>query len=261
MAVYALFLLVLLVMADWAIHRPSDATAEDAALVYCLAPAHVGSLVNAAEALGVASADPSPGTVRYAGRELPVARWRAVDPVDFRRACDADAVAGLPANALASASPDGAAGSLEPLLDILLPVIAGALLTMAADDIKQAADRRWVQADELRADWRDFEEALRSWVAQARKNEGIPPTGDLEVRRRLLEATLRKIRSQHRKSSNISKLSGDINKLGWSAALIKGWDNPDGRAQEIEGSLSSTRTLLEHVASVLERGPWPSWRK
>jgi hypothetical protein len=257
MAIYALLLLVFLVVADWAIHRPGDAAAQDADLVYCLAPAHLGGLVNAGETLDLVSAGPSPGTVRVAGRELTLARWRVVDSGDFNRVCDAYAAAGAPA----SASSDGSAGSLEPLLDILLPVIAGALLTMAADDIKQVADRRWEQADELRADWREFENAMVSWVAEARKNEGIPGTGDVDAKRRIFAATLRKIRSQHRRSSNIRTLSDDFDNLGGPVALAAGWDDPNGRAQEITDSLSSIRTLLEQVAGALERGLWPSWRK
>lgn len=257
MAIYALLLLVFLVAADWAIHRPGDAAAEDANLVYCLAPAHLGGLVNAAETLGLVSPSPSPGTVRAAGRELTLARWRVVDSGDFRRACDAYAAAGIPASAQSNWSAD----SLEPLLDILLPVIAGALLTMAADDIKQAADRRWAQADELRADWRELENAMVSWVTEARKNQGIPGTSDVDAKRRLFAATLRKIRSQHRRSSNIKKLSDDFDNLGGPVALTAGWDDPDRRAQQITDSLSSIRTLLEQVASALERGLWPSRRK
>jgi hypothetical protein len=257
-AIYALLLLmVLLVVAGSAIYRPSDAPAEDADLVYCLAPGHVKGLVNAAEALGLVTPGPSLGTLRSAGQELSLARWQVVDHSDFRRACDAYAAADDSAGTPSAQ----AASGLEPLLVILLPVLAAALLAMLAGDIKQAGDRRWVQADELRADWREFEDAVDWWVAQARKNEGIPETGDVEAKRRLFAATLRKVRSQHRRSTNIRKLSDDFDGLGGSAALAHGWDDPEGRAREITGSLASIRALLEQVASALERGVWPSWRK
>lgn len=257
MAIYALLLLVFLVVADWTIHRSgNDAAAEDASVVYCLAPTHLDGLVNAAASLGLATAGATPGTLRVDGRQLTLARWRAADGGDFRRACDAYATTGLPAGA-ESGGPDASAAGLQPLLDILLPVIAGALLTMAADDLKQAADRRWAQGDELRADWRGFEDAVDSWMAEAAENRGLPDTSDIESKQRTLEATLRKIQSQHRGSSNIRELCDSYKKLGASLSLTDGWDDPQGKAQMITGSISSFRALLERVAGALERRIWP----
>jgi hypothetical protein len=150
------------------------------------------------------------------------------------------------------------------VLAILLPVIAGALLTMAADDIKQASNRRFEQADELRADFRAFETAVQLYV-QARRNPlnvGAPSLDGLDEKRRTLMATLRKIRSQHRKWPTIVILQ-DYLAGGLGPSIANGWDGEDAaggsaRAKQITDCLGTFRSSLERVAGALERRIWLS---
>jgi hypothetical protein len=259
MAVYALLLLVFLAFADWGFQRHGNAATEDADLVYCLAPAHLDGLVNAAVSLGLAGAGSDPGAVRAGGQTLPLAEWRAADGADFRRACDAYATVSMPAR-----PQDAQSTGVQAVLAILLPVIAGALLTMAADDFKQAADRRWAQADELRTDWMAFESAVRSYVRARRSTltGGRPSVDDLGAKRRTLAATLRKIHAQHRKSPTIGTLHDNLaGELGPSIA--DGWDGKDTaevstRAKQITDCLDTFRSSLEKVAGALERRIWLS---
>lgn len=259
MAVYALLLLVFVVFAYWGLQRPGNAAARDANLVYCLAPAHVDGLVNAAESLGLVGAGSAPAAMLVGGQKLSLARWRAAHGADFQRACDAYATAAMPAQA-----PDAQSTGIQAVLTILLPVIAGALLTMAADDFKQTADRRWAQADELRTDWTAFESAVQAYVRTRRSalTGGRPSPDDLAAKRRTLMATLRKIHAQHRKSPTIRTLQDNLaGELGPSIA--DGWDGKDTaevstRAKQITDCLDTSGSSLDKVAGALERRIWLS---
>lgn len=261
MAFYALLLLVLLAVATWRFQTSGDAASQDADTVYCLAPAHMDGFVRAAVSLGLAEASSTPAAMYVHGRKLAFAKWRSADNADFQQACDAYATAGLPAQATGTQ-----ATGIQAVLAILLPVIAGALLTMAADDFKQASDRRWVQADELRNDWRAFEATVRSYVAkrQMALTSGLPSPADLDAKRRILMATLRKIHSQHRRSPTIRILQNHLNgDLGTS--IVDDWDGGDAaqiraRVTQITDCLSTSGSWLEKIAGALERRVWLSFR-
>jgi hypothetical protein len=264
-AVYALLLFVALALLDWRLRTPADALSHDADLVYCLAPAHTESLVNAGISLGLGTAGPVPGVLDVGQRDLTPNQWRTVDDSDFERACAALATSSLPASMPGS----GDEGSgIQQVLDVLLPVVAGALLTLAADDVKQASDRRWAQADELRTNWAAFEGSVLSYV-KLRLNPpstGLPSLAELDGNRRALQGTLRKIFSQHRKSPTIrglrSLLSGSL-----GSTLSEGWGrsgDPDvnkkrrDRENEVRDCLDNFGADLEKVAATLERGIWLS---
>lgn len=227
--------------------------------MYCLAPAHLDGLVDAAVSLGLAGVGSSPGAMRVGGREISLARWRAADSADFQQACDAYATANMPASAPAVSAPAAESSGIQTVLDILLPVIAGALLTMAADDFKQASDRRWAEADELRTDWQAFHTTVLSYLRERQKAlaTGLPSATDLDAKRRALQATLRKIRSQHRKSPTIGglqdKLTGEL-----GPSIAGDWDGKDSRAKQITDCLDAFGSSLEQVASALERRIWLS---
>jgi hypothetical protein len=255
MAVYALLLLVSLVLVDWGFQASGNTAAQDADIVDCLAPGHLDGLVSAAVSLGLAGAGSTPDMMRVGARELSVTEWRAADVADFQRACDAYAATSMPAQA--SAPQDG---GVQTVLTILLPVIAGGLLTMAADDFKQASDRRWAQADKMRADWAEFGTAVRDYVRARRSPlaEGGPSPDELDTRRQTLAATLRNIRSQHRKSPTIRTLQENLlGELGPS--ISDGWDGGDSaRAKQITDCLDAFGSSLERVAGALERRVWLS---
>lgn len=252
MAVYALLLLFFLAVAEWAFHTSDDTATRDANLVYCLAPARLDGLVNAAVSLGLADAGSSPAAMHVRKRNLPLAQWHAADEADFDRACDAYAAAARPA-------PAAQGTGIQSVLDILLPVIAGALLTLAADDVRREGDRRWAEADELRAAWVAFRAAAQSYVKERMKplTTSLPPTTELDARRGDLDAVLGKIRFQHRKSPTIRSLQDKLNDdLGRS--ITANWDRKDSRAKHITNCLGTYGTSLEKVAGILERRIWLS---
>ena len=258
MAVYALLLLVFLAIADWGFHHTSGDSTQDAQLVYCLAPGHLAGLVSAAEALDLAGQGSAPSGVIVGGRTLSLAHWRAADAPEFQRSCAAYATANMPS----PSAPGTSDSSLQTVADVLLPVIAGALLTMAADDFKQAADRRWAQADELRADWRAFQAAASAFAALCAQPTpaGKPATDDLDEKRRKLLQTVRKIRGQHRRDARIGGLQPPLEDGPLGPTLRGGWDadHPARQARErhLLDSLVTYGAALDDVANSLERRVW-----
>ena len=263
-AVYALLLLVVLVLVEWGFQHSGNATSADANQVYCLAPSNQGGLVHAAVSLGVAAPGSTPRAVSVSGRKLTLMQWRAADDSGFHRSCDAYAAAFEPAAPAQGKQDSG----IQQLLTILLPVMVGAFLTLAADDAKQASDRRWTQAGELRADWNAYQSAVESYVRrrQDTARSGEPSAADVEASRRALRATLLKIQSQHRKSPTIVGLQQDLDgDLG--PAIANGWGKGDNgsdpasrnqRANEIRGCLETFGSSLQKVAGALERRIWLS---
>ena len=261
-AVYALLLLAVLVLAGWVLQAPESAGSQDAALVYCLQPARKGDLVDAAVSLGLAGADSTVSQMRFGGRRLTLAEWRSADNGAFLRACDALAADALPAQS------GNAVTGLAAIWLILLPVIAGSLITLAVDDIKQASDRRWVQAAKLRADWKAFDRAVGSYTEhQVNRSAGIPRSAEVDESRQDLVATLRKIQSQHRKSPTIGTLKRTLTTGDLGAAITGGWDPGDDqankrkrndRAGQIKTYLSEAESSLEKIVGALERRVWLS---
>ena len=260
MAVYALLLLAALVLVDW---KFQAAGSQDADIVYCLQPAHQGSLVNAAVSLGLAGPGSTASQMRVGGRRLTLAGWRTADSDEFQRACDALAATAMPAQ------PGDTGTGTAAILSILLPVIAGSLLTLAADDIKQASDRRWVQADELRAGWKAFVQAVTSYGEdQVKRLDGIPKSAQVDESRQNLVATLRKIHSQHQRSPTIRALKDRLEVGGdLGSGITEGWEPGDdeasekkrsGRAEQIKGNLDQAESSLLKVAGALERRVWLS---
>jgi hypothetical protein len=261
MAMYALLLLAALVLIDWRFEASGGTASRDADIVYCLAPGHLDGLVAATVSLGLASPGSTPAAIQAGGRSMPLGTWRTADGADFERACDAYATVGLPSSAPAAPST-----GIQDILTILLPVVAGALLTMAADDFKQASDRRWAQADELRADWQVFQASVLSYIESRKRvlSDGIPSSNEVDTARRALVATLRKIHSQHRKSPTIrilqNQLAADLGPF-----IADGWDSGDAvgignRAKQIVDCLGTFGSSLNDLAGGLERRVWLSSR-
>lgn len=260
MAVYALLLLAALVLVDWRFEA-SGSGAQDADTVYCLAPGHLGGFVTAATNLGLIGSSSNSVTIHAGGRTMPMASWRASDGADFERACDAYAAAGMTTEA-----PAVPGAGAQDVLTVLLPVLAGALLTMAADDFKQASDRRWAQADELRADWQTFQAAVLSYTGRRQRalSPGIPSPNDVDTARRTLAATLRKIHSQNRRSPTIRILQNHL-AADLGPVIAEGWDSGDAtvirnRANQITDYLNTFGSSLDELAGKLERRVWLSSR-
>jgi hypothetical protein len=258
-AIYALLVVLFLAGADWGLRTRDNAGTQDTDLVYCLVPAHLGGLVNAGEALGVVGSGSSPTAILAGGQKLSLAQWRAVDGGDFQRTCTAYATANMPAQVAGV----GPSDNVEAVLAILLPVIAGGLIALAADDVRRASDRRWANIGQLRADWQAFETAVNSFVADSTRVVGgsQPSDEDLSAKRRALQASLGKMPSAYRKSLSIKALQDDLADDGLLGPSIKtGWDGDASgkqvRAKQITDRLSNCRVSLESVAGALERRLW-----
>jgi len=262
MAVYALLLLAALALVGWALQTSQSGDSRDAALVYCLQPAHQGDLVGAAVSLGLADVDSTVGWIRVSGQRLTLAEWRSADDDAFQRACNALAAEAMPAQ-----SGDMGTGPAE-IWSVLLPVIAGALITLAADDIKQASDRRWVQADQLRAEWKAFDRAVVSYAkSQVGRPGGIPESTEVDESRQDLITSLRQIHSQHRKSPTIGTLKDTLAAGDLGPAITGGWDSGadqankekrNDRAKQVKVYLGEAESSVEKIAGALERRIWLS---
>jgi hypothetical protein len=255
-ALLAVFFLVLL--ADWGFRQQGSTAPADASRVYCLAPAHTGGLVTAAVSLGLAAPGSTTIAMHVNNQVLSLDKWRTGHVSDFERACDAYAEA----NMSGQAAPAPATGGIQALLDILLPVIAGAVLTMGIGTAKDASDQRRAQAAELRTGWHAFRSAAETFVAQCLQSQGgLPPTDDVDAKRRALEATLREVRDQHGKDGKAPVTEGILQgldgELGTSVALNWSGDKL-GRARQVRASLDTFGPQVEKVAGALERKIWPS---
>jgi len=263
LVVYALLLLVAaLVLVGSVVQNPESEGSKDAAIVYCMQSAHQDNLVGAAVNLGLASVGSTASQMRIGKRRLSLTQWRTADEDDFVRACDA-----LAADAVPAPSASGDTGPAA-IWSILLPVIAGALITLLVDDVKQASDRRWVQADQLRADWKAFDRAVTSYTErQVDRPAGIPGTTEVDDRRQDLITNLRKIQSQHRNSPTIGNLKDTLTTGNLGSAITSGWKSGDNqadkrkrndRAGQVRAHLGEAESSLEKITGALERRVWLS---
>jgi hypothetical protein len=264
-ALYAVLLLAALIALNLIFRLSGDAAAQDADTVYCLAPAHQGELINAALDLGLVGSGSSVAALSSHGTVESLPQWRAKDDPDFQRACDALAAPAMPSGGGSESSANG----ILQLLNVLLPVAVGAMLALAVDEVKQGADRRWAQAEELRTAWSGFRGVAESYVKeQRRKLSGGPLPGDLDAPRRELAAILRRIQLQQRRSRNINRLKSALG-TSLGSGITQDWPGGDSRdagdrreakADGITASLEEFDSSLQLVASKLERKVWLSSR-
>jgi hypothetical protein len=270
MAAYALLLLSALLGVVIIVRRDADqgaaasAAAADSRLVYCLQNSRRADLVSAAAALRLARPGATAGDVLVGGRQLTLPAWRQADSGAFDRACNALAAIAVP-------PPSGSDNGTTSTLEVLLPVVAGAVLTLAADDIGKASDRRWAQADALRAAGRAFAAPVLAYakLREEARTPGLPSRQPVDDSRRDLTTALRNIHSQHRRSPTIKQLqitlAGDC--LGppiadnWAiGADQQSRDQRKTRTEQIKRDLEKADSSLEKVAHALERRIWLSWR-
>lgn len=262
---FALLILAVLVVVSWKVQSSSDQDSRDANTAYCLAPGHEEGLVNSAASLGLVGSGSSPSAIRLSHSVIPLTLWRSKDGDAFQRACDADA-----APAVRAGGPSGQGGGPGALLTVLLPAVAGALLTLTINEITQGSDRRWVQADALRESWNAFRGTVEAYVAKKPElNPGTLPTPEEIARlRRDLETKLRVIQSQHRKSPTVAGLRGQLTAElgtgvteGWAAGATEdAFQKRRDQATAITGQLDNFDSSLQKVAGKLEHRIWLSWR-
>jgi hypothetical protein len=261
LAAYGLALAALVATA-WVILLSSHAASRDASTVYCLLPEHRGDLVRAAVSLSVAAPGSTTGDVRTGGRHLTLDRWRAADGADFQRACGA-----LASAQSAGTGSSGGTSEASAILGVLLPVIAGALLTMLAGDFRQASDRRWSQADELRTSWQALAAVITAYAEERRTAHagGVQPPTEVNDRRREFLANLRKVNARHRGSPTINDLRTELTSgsLGPGFADSWGGSTPEERssyAEKVKRDVAAAGESAEAVAQALGRQVWLSSR-
>lgn len=208
--------------------------ADDARVVYCLAPAHRADLINAARSLGIAvPTDPA---------RLPA--WHTSAPDDFGRACQAL----YTANSQPAASTN-VLGTLLPFLTGLF----GALLTFLAAFWWNIVNRGTALGDELRTAINAFHDAGVAYLA------GGPGDEDpMRAARRTLVGKLARLRAEHRTWTALGALFDQVNTGELSRAKLGVDWTEQSQAQRdlrarLAGTLDGVRDTGEQVATALRR--------
>jgi hypothetical protein len=218
---------------------PSTASADpadDARVVYCLAPAHRADLINAAQSLGIAvPTDPA---------RLPA--WRAAAPDDFDRACQALYTAQGPMTSDSSS-----------VFSTLLPFLTGlfgALLTFLAAFWWNIVNRGTALGDDLRAAIGTFHQAGTAYLAGG----GSVEEGPLRAARGVLVDKLARLSAEHRRWTTLRTLydtvtTGELSK----ATLGVDWDQQSQAQRDLRTrlgvGLDGVRDTGEEIATALRR--------
>ncbi|MGP4020769.1 hypothetical protein [Saccharopolyspora sp. 5N708] len=272
----ALVLWPVLVCAAFSLAGCADSARRDATTVYCLATAQQRALVDAAVALGLAqrgpaaaapqptepdtappqATEPDPKLLRVTEpdrrqRDLTVPQWRTERPRDFDRACKAISTIAIPPN------PNG----LQAVWNVLLPVLAGAVLTLLTTTWRDETSRGRLLADDLRSAAAAFtkavEEYLSGWTDPSAP--GRPADKDVRDRRAELDARLRTVCVLHSRWRAPRRLRRQLTGNRFGDEIVQGWttnrDEQTQRAATLRTELSQLDTAINQVAHALER-PW-----
>jgi len=233
-----------------------DKGAEDARIVYCLADAHRAELADAAVSLKLADAAAQNDHVVVGGKNMGLDAWRETHEESFDRAC----------KALFSASKDSAGGGSgggfgwTALLTILLPVAAGAGLTLLTTEFRAARDAGRLRADALRTAARNFAEAVSGYAdAWTGHSLGPQPSDEGVARARVeLDARLREVEVLHRGWDAIAPPRATISSGPLGESLAEGWqplgaDGRRARAARVRDALDDLHARCETAAGALER--------
>lgn len=137
----------------------ADQERRDADLVHCLALRNRSELVEAADSLGLVTAEGD--HVRLGDRSLTIEQWRTEHPRDFERACAALTRASQSTGGAPDGGPDNAwLASILSLFSALLAAIG----TAAAAAYLETRGRRYATAERLRTVAGEFERATGEYV-------------------------------------------------------------------------------------------------
>ncbi|GAA4843400.1 hypothetical protein [Saccharopolyspora rosea] len=248
---------VVLVLALWplaACASDDDRARDDAAVVFCLSAAQRAPLVDSAVSLGLARHGRTPDRLRVGAREYTVPDWRRARGEDFDRACKAIAVASVPGSSGTS--------TFMSMVNVLLPVLVGAVLTLLTTTWRDEISRGRLLADDLRASAAKFHGAVKDYLAArtAHSTSGKPSARAVDEGRDELGARLRTVcvlRSRWRRPRDLrSVLSG--NRLG--EPIVEGWtelgdEQRAERARALRDLVSEVDEQVGRVAHALEH-PW-----
>lgn len=221
----------LLLLPSAAVADPAD----DARVVYCLAPAHRADLINAAHSLGIAvPTDPA---------KLPA--WHTGAPDDFDRACQALYTA--------SGQPTESAGVLGTLLPFLTGLF-GALLTFVAALWWNIVNRGAALGDELRTAIAAFHDAGVAYLAGGGNADEDP----LRAARRVLVGKLARLKAEHQAWTVLGTLFDRVNSGDLSRARLGvNWTEQSQAQRDLRvglgRALDEVRAAGEQVATALGR--------
>ncbi|MEO3813821.1 hypothetical protein ABGB17_32900 [Sphaerisporangium sp. B11E5] len=230
-----------------AAHADDDA---DLRAVYCLSAAHREQVVEAAVNLRLGAAvHGEPGSLKVGRWTYPLRAWRDQHPDDFGRACDA-LLATVP-----QLVTDEKPGALPPFVELLLPVLAGALLTLAVQRVDAAVTRRQASRDALLQAAGHFRRAAHEYVTAWIDNPRTP--GDaVSARAFELQVELAKHKVSGRHRAEAAKLADD---LPVPYDVAPGGTGGTGlnhaqRREAGEQELRRVATLVARAESLVRRG-------
>jgi len=227
---------------------------KDARVVYCLSQAHRAELAGAAVSLGLAGTGSISDRIVVSGRETDLESWRRARATDFDRACTA-----LYTASRQNGGEKGGGGlGIAAILMILLPVAAGAGLTVLTTDWRSARDQGRLRADALRKASQAYVQAASQFVRAA--GEAGPRPGDEPVVRAQgdLDALLRQAEVLRPRWSAVGRLRDRLADEPLGSALTAGWaglkaEERGARVTRIDAALDAVRDDCERVADALER--------
>jgi len=225
-------------------------SAADARMAYCLAPAHVADLLNAAAALGLIQPGATADRIVAYGKTSDLRQWHSQQSADFNRACGAESSVALPRGAGSS--------WLRTTSTTVLQVLLGSLLALLSSNFGMVKERRKTRADALRVAWQEFTSALLDYTETraAGSPRGVPSSSTIDRHRASVVLTARRAGATHRSWQDPEKLIGILeNELG--GAVENGWvtdsDHRAQRQQAIAADVESASGLVERVAAGTER--------
>jgi hypothetical protein len=242
-----------------------------AELVYCLTGGHQQALIDAASTLGLVEPGGKPGQVRLRSQggvvEESVDGWRAQRGPEFARACKAlVSAAGISTVGVAGSSSTAGTGStLRTTLNVLLPVMVGAVLTLLVGEWRAGRERNRAAAGTLRDLVRRFHQAVNAYAtAQETTATAKPPMDTLEERRGDLLIELNRLNAAAVDRAYLQALVDELGGPKYRERLQSGWSSNMAeraqRANTLRHLVDCVLTDVEKIASAVER-PWKQGRR
>jgi hypothetical protein len=243
-----------------------DTNDSDVDNVYCQAPAHLPEVVDAAKALGLVDPNSGHGIVHETNGSpgLTIAVWRQRAPTKFQRACTAVVgAAQLPTgNASATASSNG----LMSTINVLIPVLLGALLTLLVAEWRASRDRDRAEADGIRAAAAEFTRAVDGYLqGRTATVGGLPDAGPSVDRLRDLVRLLRQSLLRRESWTDLGADVAELAKADIRQKWFDGWptgtaDSRTVMADRVRGKVADWVNAADGVALAIERRAVPVTR-
>jgi len=232
----------------------TDGSLEDAQQVFCLAPAQRAQVVQAAVALGLAQPGRAADEVRVGGQDVTLETWRDAHRDQFDRTCAALFAAG-PGNVQA---PGDGGDRIDSVLSVLLPVLAGSLLTLLTTAWRDSISTRRLQGDALRSAAQFFAEASRDYFRGWLEPAGPRPSeAQIRTSRSDLAARLRTAAALHRRWSRPRIVRDRLVEGPLGDDMSRDWSDPTVDAQrrvgELEARLEELLSDVDEIADALSR--------